>query len=223
MSIICSICHKKQSGFLEDYPLSKEHPQMRICVACRTNLQAIEVLGDEKEAMASIEYFDKILSQGSTPEVSDRVTSAIKKRAEMEKEEEENIQTVVEPEPIKNDFRAESKDFKLDDLYADIGKKIKNWAKGLFVLEMIASVIGGIAMIISGEDELILSGVLTLILGPIVAFISTWLLYGLGELIDKTNENVKQTKKANKTADEIKNLLKETNSLLASMQNEKNK
>lgn len=70
----------------------------------------------------------------------------------------------------------------LDNLYTDIGNKIKRWAKWIFIVEAIAAIIGGIALLI---EEEFFSGLAAILLGPIVAYVSTWLLYGFGEIVDK--------------------------------------
>jgi hypothetical protein len=70
----------------------------------------------------------------------------------------------------------------LDNLYSDIGNKIKRWAKWIFLVEAVCAIIGGIALLI---EEEFLGGLAAIILGPIVAYVSTWLLYGFGEIVDK--------------------------------------
>jgi len=69
----------------------------------------------------------------------------------------------------------------LDRLYEEIGEKIKNWAKWIFIIEAIASVVGGIALII---EDLALIGVLVMVLGPVAAWVLSWLLYAFGELVE---------------------------------------
>lgn len=69
-------------------------------------------------------------------------------------------------------------------MYEHIGKKIKGLAKATFVVEAIAAVITGISLM-AGDEDLILYGLLVFVVGPIVAWVSSWLLYGFGELIDK--------------------------------------
>ena len=67
-------------------------------------------------------------------------------------------------------------------MYENIGKKIKVLAQAIFILESIAAVITGIVLWIDIEEgwcAIVLFG------GPVVAWISSWLLYGFGELIDK--------------------------------------
>ena len=83
--------------------------------------------------------------------------------------------------------------FMLDNLYENIGGKIKNWAKWIFIIEAIGAIITGLVLLFTDED-LILYGLLTLVCGPIVAWVGSWLLYAFGELVDKTSENEKNTR-----------------------------
>ena len=71
----------------------------------------------------------------------------------------------------------------LDNLYENIGGKIKNWAKWIFIVEAIGAVMAGIALITT-DDDLILAGLLTLFCGPIVAYVGSWILYAFGELVE---------------------------------------
>ena len=86
----------------------------------------------------------------------------------------------------------ENNGFKLDNLYVDIGSKIKGLAKWSFIVEAVAAIIAGFVMMVSDED-MILFGLLTMVLGSIVAWVASWLLYGFGELVDKTSEIAKNT------------------------------
>ena len=69
-------------------------------------------------------------------------------------------------------------------MYDNIGRKIKGLAKAIFIAQGISMAITGIVLMCIDED-LILYGILSLILGPVLAWISSWLLYGFGEIIDK--------------------------------------
>ena len=74
-----------------------------------------------------------------------------------------------------------------DKLYENIGAKIKNWAKWIFIIEAIGAVITGIVMMANAsdiDDIFFFAGLLTIILGPVVAWVSTWLLYAFGELVE---------------------------------------
>lgn len=69
-------------------------------------------------------------------------------------------------------------------MYDNIGGKIKGLAKALFIVAAIAEVITGIALMAS-DEELIVYGLLVMVVGPIIAWVSSWLLYGFGEIIEK--------------------------------------
>lgn len=82
-----------------------------------------------------------------------------------------------------------------DGLYANIGKKIKGWAKWTFIVEAIAAVITALSLLVSAEEaETALIAIAVLIFGPLVAWVSSWLLYGFGELVDKTSANEENTR-----------------------------
>ena len=70
--------------------------------------------------------------------------------------------------------------------YDNIGGKIKGWAKWMFAIEAIAAVISGFVLMAQDED-MILIGLLVAVFGPIVAWVSSWLLYGYGQLIENSD------------------------------------
>lgn len=69
--------------------------------------------------------------------------------------------------------------------YDDIGKKIKNLAKAIFIFEAISSIIVGLYFLFS---DIFIFGFVVIFLGPVVAYILSWLTYGFGELI--TNSEI---------------------------------
>lgn len=70
-------------------------------------------------------------------------------------------------------------------MYEDIGKKIKGMAKVIAIVQAVLSAIGGIVMM-AVVSYLIVPGLLTMLLGPVLAWLGSWVLYGFGELVDKT-------------------------------------
>ena len=72
-------------------------------------------------------------------------------------------------------------------LYGDIGNKIKNWAKWIFIIESIGAVITGFVFLILWGFEDAWWALLTIIFGPIVAYVSTWTLYAFGQFVDDIN------------------------------------
>ncbi len=89
----------------------------------------------------------------------------------------------------------------LDNLYENIGSKIKNWAKWMFIIEAIGAIIMGLVLLFTDED-LILYGFLTLVWGPIVAYVGSWILYAFGELVETTCNNENNTRKILKKLNE---------------------
>lgn len=81
----------------------------------------------------------------------------------------------------------------LDGIYDDIGEKIKSLAKWTFIVEAIGAIMAGIGMCAEDED-LIPFGLLVMFCGPIVAWVSSWILYAFGELVEKTDKNERNTK-----------------------------
>ena len=82
----------------------------------------------------------------------------------------------------------------LDNLYENIGGKIKNLAKWIFIVEAIGAIITGLVFLFTDED-FILYGLLIMILGPIVAWVGSWILYAFGELVDTAYINKNNTTK----------------------------
>ena len=103
-----------------------------------------------------------------------------------------NTPPVVNNTPPVTYNRPDNSESLLDELYENIGKKIKNWAKWIFVLETAAAIISGLGLFFAGEDPWLI-GLLLIFVGPLIALVSTWLLYGFGELIEKTAANEQNT------------------------------
>lgn len=78
-------------------------------------------------------------------------------------------------------------------MYENIGKKIKGLAKAIFIVEAIGAIIAGICLLAT-DGDLILAGLLTLFCGPIVAWVSSWILYAFGELVEAARDNENNTK-----------------------------
>lgn len=76
----------------------------------------------------------------------------------------------------------------LDNLYENIGGKIKGLAKFIFVIEAIGAIIAG-TLFMFNNPNLTFVGFLILALGTIAAWVSSWVLYAFGELVEKTCDN----------------------------------
>lgn len=70
-------------------------------------------------------------------------------------------------------------------MYNNIGGKIKGLSIAFAVMEAALAAIIGCIMIIT-DDDMAIAGIIIIVVGCIVAWISSWLLYGFGELIENT-------------------------------------
>ena len=78
-------------------------------------------------------------------------------------------------------------------LFQDIGKKIKGLAKWSFIVESVGVILTCLMMALDEPEFIAL-----LLLAPVgigVAYVCSWVLYGIGELIDKTVDNERNTNK----------------------------
>ena len=80
-----------------------------------------------------------------------------------------------------------------EDMFSNVGDKIKIVAKIFFMLELIASVIGGIYVMTYG-GVYVLFGLLTAVAGVLVAWASALFIFGFGQLISNTDRIKAQTK-----------------------------
>lgn len=76
-------------------------------------------------------------------------------------------------------------------MFNNIGSKIKGLAKVITWIGIIASVIAGIGQMVMasniyGGGGLALSGILTIVLGSLAAWVSSFLVYGFGELVENS-------------------------------------
>jgi predicted flavoprotein YhiN len=91
--------------------------------------------------------------------------------------------------------------------FNNIGKKIKTIAKISFYLLSVSFLFYGILLIIKTDNDIL--GLLWLILGPIISWISSFVLYGFGQLVDNSdklialkevpNNDIQNNKKAKTT------------------------
>ena len=78
-------------------------------------------------------------------------------------------------------------------MFDNIGGKIKSLAQVVFWIGIICSVISGFVMIGTNED-LIFLGLVIIIIGSLVSWVSSFTLYGFGQLIENTDQLVQNAK-----------------------------
>jgi hypothetical protein len=85
-------------------------------------------------------------------------------------------------------------------MFNNIGGKIKTLAKVIAWIGIIISIIAGVAGCVQAQDNVLASAgtqvlisICIIIVGSLLSWISSWTLYGFGELIEKTTEIARNT------------------------------
>ena len=77
-------------------------------------------------------------------------------------------------------------------MYDKIGGKIKVLTKAIAIIGIVASVIYGIVLLSSGQT---VAGIIYILIMPFLIWISSFVLYGFGELVEKVcniEKNIRQ-------------------------------
>lgn len=73
-------------------------------------------------------------------------------------------------------------------MFDNIGDKIKKLAKVETVIGIGISIIMGFLLLVNGSIHSIFTGILVMILGVLISWVSSFALYGFGELIEKVSQ-----------------------------------
>lgn len=76
-------------------------------------------------------------------------------------------------------------------MFNNIGGKIKIVAMTLCIIESVISAILGLVLIVVDKST-IATGILLIIVGPLLAWLGSFLLYGFGQLIENSDILVRQ-------------------------------
>ena len=197
---LCELCQKE---YERDMRFG-----VRLCQSCvdgYTNAMCGDV--DAGAHFANPQNFPNATEQAKKIIIGD----VIKRHKQIEASAEEKLQENLQQKELKEkEHKRESyakavgvtykekidnTDSMVDSWYTDIGKKIKGWARWIFVIGAISSIIGALGMLFSAEDGwMFFVGLLALFIGPLLAWVSSWLLYAFGELVDKTCDNEQNTR-----------------------------
>ena len=89
-------------------------------------------------------------------------------------------------------------------MFENVGQRIKNYAKALFIGQLILYIVGGIILIaigVDGDTALILVGIALLLVGWAIAWLNSVFIYGFGELIVKATEIERNTRGGEKKSE----------------------
>ena len=191
----CSICKKKivyQEPLLLVIRDEKgESIEKKICATCENKLNALNKFDNPKEIKIAIKYLKSHSTINHDNDITSYLCSILEFSVSNLKIIEVNRESV---DVVKYYFDNDS------GMYSNIGEKIKTLAKIIALTISILTVIAGIAMINKGimmnletrlgnpGTDLILWGIGYTILGPLFSFLTSFFMYGFGELIVRTTE-----------------------------------
>lgn len=113
MAIICAICGKKQSGWIEDYPFSKNDSNIRICADCYTHLKALQETFDDEVFSKEITYFESLLSDSNTTDTAkEHINTILQTPTPNRKSEEQRSREVDEQRARKEAARRHAEEIK---------------------------------------------------------------------------------------------------------------
>ena len=69
-------------------------------------------------------------------------------------------------------------------MYDNIGRKIKGLSNAIFTILAVLGAACGLIVMVTSEGVMVLIGLLMFIIIPVLAWVSSWLLYGFGQLIE---------------------------------------
>ncbi len=198
MAKYCSCCGSKNNSFNGD-PLRLENGEI-LCYKC---FKPISYEWNQLYYVQTIEEFDffaeSIINKSKElfgDDITQQICSAIDNRRQKAAylKEGGNVskeqQKVVE-ESHKNISRKSSHS-NSDGIFSNIGGKIKGFAELLTWLGILGSIFSGL-WIMSIDDDFIIPGILVIVLGSLVSWISHLLLYGFGQLIENSDKLVENS------------------------------
>lgn len=195
---------KKMCDLCQQAPAKDMRFGVNLCDACSVEYDKA-VLGDPS---CVARFSDPANFPCATPIAQKNIIAFIARRSGKKEPAQQVEQTAQEkqPEAVTQTVRTEDRESaSVDSLYTNIGGKLKAWAKWIFIVEAIASVVGAIGMLVSAENGgMFFLALVTLVLGPVLAWVSSWILYAFGELVEKTVANEQNTRSILKLLQEKK-------------------
>ncbi len=76
-------------------------------------------------------------------------------------------------------------------MFENIGGKIMNLARFICAAGIIASVMTGIVFFSFGDEFFFMMGLITIVGGIILSWITSWFMYAFGQLVEDANKSAK--------------------------------
>ncbi len=203
MAKLCECCGNKNNSFVGD-PFYLTNDKI-LCHKCAepirsdmNNLYYVKTNEEYEELKNKIISKCKECFNDTITEYVITVMNKIYDRLDLVKKEKQTISvnssttssstTNTENIPTENETESSS------GMFDNIGGKIKTLAQVVTWIGIIASVISGFA-IMSIDEEMIFVGLMVMIFGALMSWVSSFVLYGFGQLVENSDKLVKMSKK----------------------------
>lgn len=186
MAKYCCVCNKKL-GFAQDFLLNVEGDSMYVCEDCNNALWRLKKGTDYPQHDEDVQYLMRFIKSNTLSNTA--VKHLILSRLNIDVENDNISSTTFSNNTVEKATYSNS-----SDLFDNIGSKIKTLAQVLTWVGIIISVIWGIVIMATDED-LIFAGLMIAVFGSLGSWISSFALYGFGQLIENTDNIVKILKK----------------------------
>lgn len=195
MSKICEKCGKSHNSFWNGDPIELSDNRI-LCTKCSKNiagrLNDLYYMSDPqiffKKKNEILEECNNQFNPTITKEIEEKINKIfVKKFNTLEQNAlEQNYSSTTNGTEVQNDYQEGS-----DSMYYNIGEKIKTLAKATTILGIAVSIVIGILLIFIN----LVAGLLVALLGAIFFYISSFPMYGFGQLISNSEEIKKLLKK----------------------------
>lgn len=202
MAKLCECCGNKNNSFVSD-PFYLTNDKI-LCHKCA------EPIGNDMNNLYYVktneeyeELKNKIISKCKEC-FSDTITeyvitkmNKIYERLDLVKKENQTISINSSTTPNTTNTENISTDNETESsfgMFDNIGGKIKTLAQVVTWIGIIASVISGIVLM-SIAEEMIFVGLMVMIFGALMSWVSSFVLYGFGQLVENSDKLVKMSKK----------------------------
>ena len=203
MAKYCKQCGKKLGFFEDGYFLNNNY---MLCTCCAEeifcNVNELYETSNEEEFLIKAKEMVGRAKENFNDDVVSEVIAKIERIGKNKGFGDVKIEVKRKEESLGSNMHiTSSSENELDEyhskMFSNIGSKIKGLAVFITSLGIIASVIGGIALMTS-DEELILPGFLVMIFGSLASWVSSFFIYGFGQLVENSDKTVALLKEQNK-------------------------
>ena len=203
MAKYCKQCGKKIGFFENGYFLNNKD---MLCDCCakeiRCNVNELYETSNEEEFLIKAKELVGRAEENFNDDVVSEIIAKIERigkskgfgdvKIEVKRKEESSGSNIHITESSEDEFEEYH-----SKMFSNIGSKIKVLAVVITCIGIVASIIIGIVLM-TIDEELIVPGILVMIVGSLLSWLSSFFMYGFGQLVENSDKTVALLKEQNK-------------------------